>query len=51
MGWVIDMSNIATSYYAFYHRRVVGNPLKKKQMLVHCDWPEFDSALIDHQLI
>ena len=21
---------------------------KRNEMLVHCDWPEYDSALIDH---
>ena len=49
MGWVIDHCLILLHpIMPFITEELWETLSKRKEMLVHCDWPEYDSALIDH---
>ena len=49
MGWVIDHCLILLHpIMPFITEELWETLSKRNEMLVHCDWPEFDSALIDH---
>ena len=49
MGWVIDHCLILLHpIMPFITEELWETLSKRNEMLVHCDWPEYDSALIDH---
>ena len=49
MGWVIDQCLILLHPIMPFITEELWEILSQRnEMLVHCDWPEFDSALIDH---
>ena len=49
MGWVIDHCLILLHpIMPFITEELWETLSKRKEMLVHCDWPEYDSVLIDH---
>ena len=49
MGWVIDNCLILLHpVMPFITEELWETLSKRKEMLVHCDWPEYDSVLIDH---
>ena len=49
MGWVIDQCLILLHpIMPFITEELWETLSQRNEMLVHCDWPEFDSALIDH---
>ena len=49
MGWVIDQCLILLHpIMPFITEELWETLSKRNEMLVHCDWPEYDSALIDH---
>ena len=49
MGWVIDHCLILLHpIMPFITEELWETLTKRNEMLVHCDWPEYDSALIDH---
>ena len=49
MGWVIDNCLILLHpIMPFITEELWETLSKRNEMLVHCDWPEYDSALIDH---
>ena len=49
MGWVIDQCLILLHpIMPFITEELWETLLQRNEMLVHCDWPEFDSTLIDH---
>jgi len=49
MGWVIDHCLILLHpIMPFITEELWETLSKRSEMLVHCDWPEYDSALIDH---
>ena len=49
MGWVIDHCLILLHpIMPFITEELWETLSKRKEMLVHCDWPEYDNALIDH---
>ena len=49
MGWVIDQCLILLHpIMPFITEELWETLSQRNEMLVHCDWPEFDSTLIDH---
>jgi len=49
MGWVIDHCLILLHpIMPFITEELWETLSKRSEMLVHCDWPEYDRALIDH---
>ena len=49
MGWVIDHCLILLHpIMPFITEELWETLTKRNEMLVHCDWPEYDRALIDH---
>ncbi len=49
MGWVIDQCLILLHpIMPFITEELWETLSQRNEMLVHCDWPKFDSALIDH---
>ena len=49
MGWVIDHCLILLHpIMPFITEELWETLSKRNEMLVHCDWPEYDSELIDH---
>ena len=49
MGWVIDHCLILLHpIMPFITEELWETLSKRNEMLVHCDWPEYDSVLIDH---
>ena len=49
MGWVIDHCLILLHpIMPFITEELWETLSKRNEMLVHCDWPEYDRALIDH---
>ena len=49
MGWVIDHCLILLHpIMPFITEELWETLSNRNEMLVHCDWPEYDSALIDH---
>ncbi len=49
MGWVIDQCLILLHpIMPFITEELWETLSQRNKMLVHCDWPEFDSSLIDH---
>ena len=49
MGWVIDHCLILLHpIMPFITEELWETLAKRNEMLVHCDWPEYDRALIDH---
>ena len=49
MGWVIDHCLILLHpIMPFITEELWETLSERNEMLVHCDWPEYDSALIDH---
>ena len=49
MGWVIDHCLILLHpIMPFITEELWETLSKRNEMLVHCDWPEYDSTLIDH---
>ena len=49
MGWVIDNCLILLHpIMPFITEELWETLTKRNEMLVHCDWPEYDRALIDH---
>ena len=49
MGWVIDQCLILLHpIMPFITEELWETLSQRNEMLVHCDWPEFDSARIDH---
>ena len=49
MGWVIDHCLILLHpIMPFITEELWETLTERKEMLVHCDWPEYDRALIDH---
>ena len=49
MGWVIDHCLILLHpIMPFITEELWETLSQRNEMLVHCDWPEFDSTLIDH---
>ena len=49
MGWVIDNCLILLHpIMPFITEELWETLSKRNEMLVHCDWPEYDSVLIDH---
>ena len=49
MGWVIDQCLILLHpIMPFITEELWETLSQRNEMLVHCDWPEFDNTLIDH---